>query len=255
MKVTVLGSGTSQGVPVIACDCEVCHSLDYRDQRLRPSVHIEVEGLSLVIDTGPDFRQQMLRANIKQVDAVLYTHQHKDHTAGMDDLRSFNFKQGTDIPIYGRKPVIDQLCQEFAYIFVDKSNKYPGVLSVEVHHIENCTFQIKGVEILPIDVFHLYLPVFGFRIGDFTYLTDVSRIPEAEMHKIAGTRYLILDALQKDPHISHLTLQQATAIAQQIGPEKAYFTHISHRMGKHAEVEKELPPNIHLAFDGLQFEC
>ncbi|NJL12741.1 MAG: MBL fold metallo-hydrolase [Microscillaceae bacterium] len=255
MKVTVLGSGTSQGVPVIACDCEVCNSLDYRDQRLRPSVHIEVEGLSLVIDTGPDFRQQMLRAGIKQVDAVLYTHQHKDHTAGMDDLRSFNFKQGTDIPIYGRKPVIEQLRQEFAYIFVDKSNKYPGVLSVEVHHIENCAFRIKGLEILPIDVFHLYLPVFGFRIGDFTYLTDVSRIPEMEMHKIAGTRYLILDALQKDPHISHLTLQQATAIAQQIGPEKAYFTHISHKMGKHAEVEKELPPNIHLAFDGLQFEC
>jgi phosphoribosyl 1,2-cyclic phosphate phosphodiesterase len=254
MKITVLGSGTSQGVPAIACDCEVCRSLDYRDQRLRPSIHVEIQGKSFVIDTGPDFRQQMLRENIKQLDAVLYTHQHKDHTAGMDDLRSFNFKQHQDVPIYGRKPVIDQLRQEFAYIFVDNNLKYPGVLSVEVHHIENEPFEIQGVQIIPIDVLHYRLPVFGFRFGDFTYLTDVSNIPPAEFEKLKGTRYLILDALQKENHISHFTLNQAVEVAQSLQPEKTYFTHISHRMGLHAEVEKELPPNIHLAYDGLSFE-
>ncbi len=254
MKITVLGSGTSQGVPVIACGCKVCKSLDYRDQRLRPSIHIQTQGKSFVIDTGPDFRQQMLRENIKQLDAVIYTHQHKDHTAGMDDLRSFNFKQRQDVPIYGRVPVIEQLRREFAYIFVDKAVKYPGVLSVEVHHIDNQPFEIEGVEIIPIDVFHYKLPVFGFRFGDFTYLTDVSSIPPAEFEKLKGTRYLILDALQKEEHISHFTLSQAIEVAQALKPEKTYFTHIGHRMGLHAEVEKELPPNIHLAYDGLSFE-
>ncbi len=254
MKVTVLGSGTSQGVPVIACDCAVCRSVDFRDQRLRPSVHIEVDDLSLVIDTGPDFRTQMLRAGIKKLDAVLYTHQHKDHTAGMDDLRSFNFKQQRDMPINGRKPVIDQLKQEFAYIFVDKQFKYPGVLSVDVNHIENKPFFIGETEIIPIDVLHYKLPVFGFRVKDFSYVTDVSYIPEAELEKMKGTRYLILDALQKTDHISHFTLNQAIEIAQIIQPEKAFFTHISHKMGKHAQVEEELPENIHLSYDGLVLE-
>ncbi len=254
MKVTVLGSGTSQGVPVIACSCEVCRSLDFRDQRLRPAIHISTQGKSLVVDTGPDFRQQMLREGITQLDAVLYTHQHKDHTAGMDDLRSFNFKQRKDVPIYGRKPVIDQLKREFEYIFVDKSMKYPGVLSVEVHHIENIPFEVESISILPIDVLHYKLPVFGFRVGDFTYLTDVSHIPAKEFEKIKGTRYLILDALQREEHISHFTLAQAVEVALALKPEKTYFTHISHKMGLHAEVEKELPPNIHLAYDGLSFE-
>ena len=254
MKVTVLGSGTSQGVPVIACDCEVCLSLDFRDQRMRPSIHIEVDGLSLVIDTGPDFRQQMLRNNIRRIDAVIYTHQHKDHTAGMDDLRAYNFRQKMDIPIYARESVLNQLKREFEYIFVDKSMKYPGVLSVVDHVIDNEVFAIQGLEILPIDVLHYKLPVFGFRIKDFTYITDVSHIPEQEFEKIKGTRYLILDALQKDDHISHFTLSQAIEVAEKIQPEKAYFTHISHKMGLHAEVEEELPENIHLAYDGLVLE-
>lgn len=254
MKITVLGSGTSQGVPVIACDCEVCRSIDFRDNRLRPAIHIEVDGTSIVIDTGPDFRQQMLRANIKRVDAVLYTHQHKDHTAGMDDLRSFNFRQKEDIPIYGRQSVIDQLKKEFEYIFVDPNQKYPGVLNVEVSIIENKPFYIQDVEIIPIDVLHYRLPVFGFRIKDFTYITDVSEIPEEEMKKVAGTKVLILDALQKEDHISHFTLSQAIEVAQKIQPEQTYFTHISHKMGLHAEVEAELPENIFLSYDGLVIE-
>ncbi|MDX2303607.1 MAG: MBL fold metallo-hydrolase [Microscillaceae bacterium] len=254
MKVTVLGSGTSQGVPVIACDCEVCLSVDFRDQRLRPSIHIEVDGLSLIIDTGPDFRQQMLKHNIRQVDAVIFTHQHKDHTAGMDDLRAYNFRQKEDIPLYARQSVMNQLKQEFSYVFVDKSLKYPGVLSVQEFFIENKPFKIKDTEIVPIEVMHLNLPVFGFRIQDFTYVTDVSRIPDTELEKMKGTRFLILDALQKEGHLSHLTLEQAVEISLKLQPEKAYFTHISHRMGLHAEVEQELPDNIHLAYDGLVLE-
>ena len=255
MKITVLGSGTSQGVPVIACECEVCKSLDYRDQRLRPSILIEVDDLSIIIDTGPDFRQQMLRGGIKKLDAVLYTHQHKDHTAGMDDLRSFNFKQEKDVPIFGRKSVIDQLRQEFSYVFVDKDKKYPGVLNVDVNYIENKPFKINEVEIIPIDVLHYKLPVFGFRIKDFTYLTDVSHIPDEEFEKIKGSRFVIIDALQKEDHISHFTLNQAVEISQKLNPEKAYFTHISHKMGLHADIEKELPENIELSYDGLVIEC
>lgn len=251
MKIIVLGSGTSQGVPVIACDCEVCRSLDFRDQRLRPSVFIEVDGINLVIDTGPDFRQQMLREGIKRIDAVLYTHQHKDHTAGMDDLRSFNFKQEEDIPIYGRESVIRQLKQEFEYVFVDKEKKYPGVLSVVETLIENKPFSVQGVEVMPIDVLHYKLPVFGFRIKDFTYITDVSEIPPQEFEKLKGTRILILDALRKEEHLSHLSLDQAVAIAQEVGAEKTFFTHISHLMGLHSDVSKELPENIELAYDRL----
>ncbi|TAF64827.1 MAG: MBL fold metallo-hydrolase [Cytophagales bacterium] len=252
MKITVLGSGTSQGIPVIACDCEVCRSLDYRDKRLRVSIHIEVAGKSLVIDTGPDFRQQMLRERIKQVDAVLYTHQHKDHTAGMDDLRSYNFIQNKDIPIYARKEVIVQLQQEFSYIFVPKEKKYPGVLSVETFEIYNESFWVEGIKILPIEVLHYRLPVFGFRIGDFAYITDVNYIAEAELQKLKGVRHLILGALQRETHISHYSLEQAIEVIGKIKPEKAYLTHLSHRMGLHAEVEKELPEGIFLAYDGLQ---
>ncbi|NJO03729.1 MAG: MBL fold metallo-hydrolase [Bacteroidia bacterium] len=251
MKITVLGSGTSQGVPVIGCDCEVCRSIDFRDNRLRASVHVEADGLSLVIDTGPDFRQQMLRENILRVDAVLYTHQHKDHTGGMDDLRSYNFRQGSAIPIYGRDQVIRQLEKEFEYIFMAPEKKYPGVLNVEVHEIRNELFTVGELPVLPIDVLHVKLPVFGFRIKDFTYLTDVSHIPDSELEKMKGTRILILDALQKEGHISHLTLSQAVEIAQELNPEQTYFTHISHKMGLHADIEAELPENIYLAYDGL----
>lgn len=254
MKVTVLGSGTSQGVPVIACDCEVCKSIDFRDQRLRVSVLIEVQGSHLVIDTGPDFRQQMLVARPPKIDAVLYTHQHRDHTAGMDDLRSFNFKQGQDIPIYARKEVMEQLMREFAYIFVAPEKKYPGVLSVTTHIIENQPFDINGIQIIPIEGLHHKLPVFGFRIGDFTYFTDVNHISETEWAKLEGTKILILDALQREEHISHYTLSQAIEVIERLKPEKAYLTHISHKMGLHKQVNRELPSYIQLAYDGLVLE-
>jgi phosphoribosyl 1,2-cyclic phosphate phosphodiesterase len=254
MKITFLGSGTSQGVPVIACDCIVCKSLDFRDQRLRVSIHIEVEGLSLVIDTGPDFRQQMLRAGIQKIDAVIYTHQHKDHTAGMDDLRSFNFKQEIDIPIYGRLEVIEQLRREFAYIFVEKEDKYPGVLNVEINYIENQAFRIDQVEILPVEGLHYRLPVFGFRIQDFAYLTDINFVSESEKLKLKDLKVLIIGALQKEAHISHFTLSEAIEFAQEIKAKQTYFTHISHKMGLHAEVEKEMPADIRLGYDGLIIE-
>ena len=255
MIVTVLGSGTSQGVPVIACDCEVCRSLDYRDQRLRAAIHIAIEDKSIVIDTGPDFRQQMLRERITSLDAVIFTHQHKDHTAGMDDLRSFGFKQKKDMPIYARDSVMKQLKQEFAYIFVDKELKYPGVLSVEEYIIENKPFNVQGVDITPIEVMHHKLPVFGFRIHDFTYITDTNYISEEELEKVKGTEVLILDALHREEHISHYSLDQALEVIQIIKPKQAYLTHISHRMGLHAEVEAELPPDVYLAYDGLKIEC
>ena len=249
MKITLLGSGTSQGVPVIACECEVCRSLDYRDKRLRSALHIEVDGLSLVIDTGPDFRQQMLNNRINHLDAILFTHEHKDHTAGMDDVRSFNFKQKCDMPIYARDRVLAQLRKEFAYIFAE--NKYPGIPKVAEHTIENALFQIQQVPIMPINVRNHQLDVFGFRIGDFTYITDANFIEPKELDKIKGSKVLILNALQKKEHISHFTLQEAVALAHQIGAEKTYFTHISHSMGLHQQVQLELSDNQFLAYDGL----
>ena len=250
MKITVLGSGTSQGVPVITCECEVCRSLDFRDKRLRSSIHIEIEELSLVIDTGPDFRQQMLNNQIRQLDAILFTHEHKDHTAGMDDIRSFNFKQKEDIPIYAREQVLVQLKQEFAYVFAEK--KYPGAPKISENIIINAPFKIQNVNITPIHVMHHKLPVFGFRIRDFTYITDANAIDEKELEKIKGSKILILNALQKKEHLSHFNLNQAIKIAQKIDADQTYFIHISHKMGLHNSVARELPKNIHLAYDGLK---
>lgn len=249
MKITFLGTGTSQGVPVIACECPVCRSLDFRDKRLRSSIHIADKGLSLVIDTGPDFRQQMLRENIRRVDAVLFTHQHKDHTAGMDDIRSYNFKDAMDMPVYARPEVIEQLKQEYAYVFAPV--KYPGVPSVIVKEIDNTPFSINGTHIQPIEVMHHKMPVFGFRFGNFTYITDANYISEAEMEKIAGSEILVINALRREPHISHFNLDQALGIIAQLQPKQAYLTHISHHLGSHAEVSKELPRNVALAYDGL----
>ncbi|MBX2843767.1 MAG: MBL fold metallo-hydrolase [Flammeovirgaceae bacterium] len=250
MKITFLGTGTSQGVPVIASSDPVCQSLDFRDKRLRTSIFIVVNGQNIVFDTGPDFRQQMLRERIDHLDAVIFTHQHKDHTAGLDDIRAFYFKQKMDIPVYARKPVIEHLKTEFSYMFAAK--KYPGVASVDIKEIENQPFQVNNTLITPIEVMHYKLPVFGFRIKDFTYITDANFISEEELEKIKGSKVMVINALQTQPHISHFTLEEAIEVIEKVKPERAYITHISYKLGFHADVEKELPENIRLAYDGLQ---
>ena len=249
MKLTFLGTGTSQGVPVIACECEVCTSVDFHNQRLRSSVLIENKDTIIVIDTGPDFRQQMLSNRVKKLDAVLFTHEHKDHTAGMDDIRSFNFKQKVDMPLYGRSNVLDQLQQEFKYIFNEK--KYPGVPSVVLHTIKNKKFTIGSIEVQPIEVLHHKLPVFGFRVENIAYVTDAKTISTEEKSKLKNLDVLVLNALQREEHISHLTLDEAVALIEELKPQRAFLTHISHRLGLHQEVQKELPANVKLAYDGL----
>ncbi|WP_370089750.1 MBL fold metallo-hydrolase [Ekhidna sp.] len=250
MKVTFLGTGTSQGIPVIGCKCEVCTSVDYRDNRLRSSILVEVEGIHMVVDTGPDFRQQMLRERVKKLDAVLFTHAHKDHVAGLDDIRSFNFLQKKDMPIYATEFVLGRLKQEFEYIFTD--SKYPGVPKVETHAIENKPFKVSQVEVQPIEVMHYKLPVFGFRFGDFTYITDANNIADEEKEKIKGSKVIVLNALQKKTHISHFNLEEALELMAELKPEKGYLTHIGHYMGTHKEVSEELPDNVEIAWDGLQ---
>jgi phosphoribosyl 1,2-cyclic phosphate phosphodiesterase len=250
VKITFLGTGTSQGVPVIGCTCPVCQSLDFRDKRLRTSLLLEVDGQSLVFDTGPDFRQQMLRERVQRLDAVIFTHEHKDHTAGLDDVRAFNFRQKREMPLYGHPRVLNQLKQEFAYAFGE--HKYPGVPLLELHEISNTPFQINSTLLQPIQVYHYQLPVFGFRIKDFTYITDANSIPETEKEKIRGSRVLVLNALQQQPHISHFSLEEAVALAQELGAEQTYLLHISHRMGLHEEVSRKLPKGVALAWDGLK---
>ena len=250
MKITFLGTGTSSGVPLIGCTCEVCRSLDYRDKRLRVSIHLEVGGKSFVIDTGPDFRQQMLRESILQLDAVLFTHEHKDHTAGLDDVRAFNFLQRRDMPIYARASVLEQLQSEFAYVFAEK--RYPGIPRLQLNEIKNEPFEIEGVSFVPIEVKHLHLPVFGFRVHDFAYITDVNFISETEQEKLRGLDVLVLGALQREPHPSHYTLSEALEMIERIKPKRAFLTHISHKMGLQRELDVELPPHIRLAYDGLR---
>ncbi|MEM7106837.1 MAG: MBL fold metallo-hydrolase [Bacteroidota bacterium] len=250
MTITFLGTGTSQGVPVIACQCKVCQSLDFRDKRLRTSVHIDVEGKSFVIDTGPDFRQQMLREKIQSIDAVIFTHEHKDHTAGLDDVRAFNFKQKKHIPIYARNVVLTQLKREFSYIFAEV--KYPGAPQIETNELDGQPLTIAGIEFIPIEVMHYKLPVYGFRVKDFTYITDANAISKSEINKIKGSQVLVLNALQKEDHISHFNLKEALEMAEIIGAEKTYFTHISHKMGSHKSIESILPQNVFLAHDGLK---
>lgn len=252
MTITFLGTGTSQGVPVIACDCEVCNSLDFRDKRTRTSIHIEVDGQSIVIDTGPDFRQQILRERIHKLDAIIFTHQHRDHTGGLDDVRSFNFKQKSDMPIYGSRAVIEQLKKDYEYIF--NPSDYPGVPKVIEYLIDNNTFRINNTNIIPIYLLHHKLPVFGFRIYDFTYITDANYIDQDEKEKIIGSKILVINALQKKHHISHFNLQEALDIISELKPEKAYLTHISHYLGQSRQIEEELPDNVMLAYDGLKID-
>jgi phosphoribosyl 1,2-cyclic phosphate phosphodiesterase len=250
LKITFLGTGTSQGVPVIGCTCEVCSSLDFRDKRFRTSISVSIGNQTFVVDTGPDFRQQMLRERINRVDAVLLTHAHRDHTAGLDDVRAYNFLHNMDMPVYGTQEVLDQIRTEFAYAFAEKY--YPGIPRFALRLVNNDPFQVNGVDIIPLHVLHLRLPVMGFRIGDFSYITDAKFIPEETMQRLKGTKTLVLNALQKEEHISHFNLKEAIEMVDRIKPQKAYFTHISHKLGLHAKVSDELPENISLAFDGLQ---
>jgi phosphoribosyl 1,2-cyclic phosphate phosphodiesterase len=252
MNITILGTGTSSGVPVLTCQCDVCKSTNPKDSRLRVSVLIQTDGLDIVIDSGPDFRQQILKTNLKKLDALLFTHEHKDHTAGLDDVRPFNYIAGKKyLNIYARETVLNQLKREFHYAFLEQS--YPGVPLLNTNLIENKPFSIQGLEIIPIEVLHHKLPVFGFRIKDFCYITDVNYISEKELEKAKGAKILVLDALHRTPHISHFTLEQAIEVAKEIGAEKTYFTHISHHMGLHDSVNKELPAGMELAYDGLNF--
>jgi phosphoribosyl 1,2-cyclic phosphate phosphodiesterase len=249
VKVTFLGTGTSQGVPVIACECAICTSADPRDNRLRTSVMVEVNGKVIVIDSGPDFRYQMLRAKVHQLDAILFTHEHKDHIAGLDDVRAFNFKHDREIDVYAEERVQTALKSEFSYIF--SGINYPGLPRVILHGLENKSLNIQGVDVHPIRVMHYKLPVFGFRIGDFTYITDAKSITEEEKEKMKGSKVLVLNALRREDHISHFTLQEAIDLAKEIGAEQTYLTHISHQLGLHTEVEQELPEGVYLAYDGL----
>jgi phosphoribosyl 1,2-cyclic phosphate phosphodiesterase len=248
--VTFLGTGTSQGVPVIACGCEVCTSADERDKRLRSSILIEAKDKTVAIDSGPDFRYQMLRANVQRLDAVVYTHEHKDHVAGMDDIRAFNFKQQEPMNIYADARVQAALMREFPYVFAEF--KYPGIPQVNIHPIGLDPFDIGSIHFISIEVLHYKLPVLGFRINDFTYITDAKTVSLQEKEKIKGSKILVINALQKQTHISHFTLDEAVDFAREMGAETTYFTHISHRLGKHADVEQELPQGIKLAYDGLQ---
>ncbi len=250
MIITFLGTGTSQGVPVIACDCPVCLSTDKHDKRLRSSIMIESEDKVVVIDSGPDFRYQMLREKVTHLDAIVFTHEHKDHIAGMDDIRAFNYKQNAPIDIYATERVQEALKREFAYIFA--KDKYPGIPQVDMHTIELEPFDIGSLNFIPVEVLHYKLPVLGFRIGDFTYITDAKTVADVELKKIRGTKTLVINALQTESHISHFTLNEAIEFAKQTGAEQTYLTHISHRLGFHKEVSELLPKGIELAYDGLK---
>lgn len=252
MRVTFLGTGTSQGVPVIGCTCEVCSSLDFRDKRLRTALHIQIQGQSWVVDTGPDFRQQMLREHIQRLDAVIFTHAHRDHTAGLDDVRAYNFLQQMDMPIYGTQPTLNQLRVEYAYAF--EKNAPLGLPRLDLREIDDKPFTIAGYEIIPLPVMHLRMPVLGYRFGNFSYITDANFIPDETLERLKGTEILVLNALQHEPHVSHFNLTQALAQAKEINAKKTYLLHMSHRLGLHAAIEKTLPDNVSLAYDGLQLD-
>lgn len=252
INVTFLGTGTSQGVPVIACDCRVCQSDDAHDKRLRCSVLIETQGQVMVIDTGPDFRQQMLREKVQDIDAVLYTHEHKDHTAGMDDVRAFNFKHKKAIELYCDSNVEKALKREYHYVF--SGNNYPGIPKVNLNTINEGaeTLLVQGIEVKLINLMHYKLPIYGFRIGDFAYCTDTNYIAPQEMEKLKGLDVLVITALRKEKHLSHFSLSESLEVISILKPKKAYLTHISHLLGASQEIAKELPSNVHLAYDGLR---
>ncbi|WP_445957739.1 MBL fold metallo-hydrolase [Yeosuana sp.] len=250
MEITFLGTGTSQGIPVIGSTHPVCLSKDFKDNRLRVSVLIEWDGYAYVIDCGPDFRQQMLRAGCTKIDGIVFTHEHSDHVAGLDDIRPFYFRQG-DIPIYAHKRVISSLTRRFDYIF-STGTKYPGVPAISIHTIENKPFKLKNLDIIPVNGMHHELQVFGFRFKDFAYLTDMKRVEEDEIKKIENIKVLVINALRIEPHISHFNLEEALQFIEKVNPEKAYITHISHLLGFHEAVQKSLPTRVFLAYDNLK---
>jgi phosphoribosyl 1,2-cyclic phosphate phosphodiesterase len=251
VKITFLGTGTSQGVPVIACDCSTCQSDDTRDNRLRTSLLLEIDNLNIVFDAGPDFRQQMLREKVTKLDAILLTHEHKDHIAGMDDVRAFNYKTQDAIDIYAEERVQKEVRKEFSYVFAEY--QYPGIPKMRLNNIPPHPFYVKGIEVIPIRLFHYRLPIYGFRVGDFAYITDANYIPEESKEKLFGVKYLVINALRKENHISHFSLSEAVEHIRLISPRRAFITHISHQMGKWVDVSKELPPEIVIAWDGMSF--
>jgi phosphoribosyl 1,2-cyclic phosphate phosphodiesterase len=252
LKITFLGTGTSSGVPMIACYCDVCKSSDKKDKRLRSSVLIETNSTTLVIDTTPDFRYQMLRTATNKLDAVVFTHPHKDHIAGLDDVRAYNFFSGNPMQLYANELTANAIKKEMHYAFAE--HKYPGVPNLILNHIDNDKFLVGDIELQPIKVWHLKMPVLGFRVGDFTYITDANRIDDEEKEKIVGSKMLVLNALRREKHISHFTLSEAIALAEELNIPEVYFTHISHQLGKHIDVNSELPRHIQLAYDGLVLE-
>ena len=251
MKITFLGTGTSQGIPVIACNCEVCKSDSPKDNRLRTSILVETNQASIAVDAGPDFRQQMLREQVQKLDAVLMTHEHKDHIAGLDDVRAFNFKQRKDMHVFADENTQKAIQRDFYYAFSEF--KYPGVPRIELHTIKGeQAIEVEGLEIMPIEVLHYKLPVLGFRFGPFTYITDANYISESSKELIRGSEVLVLNALKKEEHISHFSISQAVALAQELEIPQTYLTHLSHQAGLAADIEKELPKGVNLAYDGLK---
>jgi len=251
-KVLFLGTGTSQGVPVIGCSCVVCGSNNSKDRRFRSSVLVTINSINILIDIGPDFRSQMLDSNISSIDHILITHQHRDHTAGIDDLRPIYYLNKRPISLYAENHVIQALKQDFQYIF--NSYDYPGKPKINLRKIDNFPFLLSDFEIIPIRVMHHKLPIFGYRIGDLSYITDANYISSQEMKKLIGTKILIINSLQKEPHISHYNLQQSLELIEELNPDKAYLTHVSHNMGTYKSIQKELPENVFLAYDMLEIE-
>ncbi|MBS1743008.1 MAG: MBL fold metallo-hydrolase [Bacteroidetes bacterium] len=250
LKITFLGTGTSSGVPMIACPCRVCSSEDAKDKRLRSSILVESSTTTLVIDTTPDFRYQMLRNNVTKLDAVLFTHPHKDHIAGMDDIRAYNYFQNQAMNVYANELTQQALRKEFSYVFSE--SKYPGVPEVKLIDVHMEPFMVGDIPVIPFIVWHLKMPVVAFRFGDFTYITDANRIDDAEKQIIKGSKTIVLNALRHEKHISHFNLEEAVSLVKELDIPEAYFTHISHQLGKYKDISPILPPGIHLAYDELQ---
>ncbi len=252
IRIVFLGTGTSTGVPVVACDCDVCTSPDHRDRRLRTSVMVQVNGHNFIIDCGPDFRYQMIREKVEDISAIIFTHGHRDHIAGLDDVRAFNYVLNKTVNVFASEEVINSIKREFPYIFTEK--RFFGAPQLEFHIIDNNKFMVENIEFTPIEVLHHKLTVFGFRIGNFTYITDANYISDQEKEKIKGSEILVINALRKSKHISHFSLEEALEIIGEIAPRKAYITHLSHFIGLHETIQQSLPSNVFLAYDGLTVE-